>query len=60
MLLAMTVDSRILSIEETNRLAKFSSVEDLCAETVQILQKIPADLAQSLDLVNTLGRISSS
>jgi hypothetical protein len=50
-------------MDEAEKLAKLSSLEDLRAETVQILQKIPADLTQSLgypsqDLVATLSRVS--
>ncbi|KAI6184154.1 hypothetical protein M3Y97_00565900 [Aphelenchoides bicaudatus] len=61
--LAFTFDSRILSMDEAGKLAKLSNVGDLRAETVQILQKIPADLTQSLgyparDLVTTLSRVS--
>ncbi|KAI6228042.1 hypothetical protein M3Y95_00580700 [Aphelenchoides besseyi] len=61
--LAYTVDSRILSMNEAKHLASFTNVEDMRAQTVQILQSLPAQLTQTLDhnsqdLVSSLSRIS--
>uniref|UniRef100_A0A1I7YRH4 Large ribosomal subunit protein uL10m n=1 Tax=Steinernema glaseri TaxID=37863 RepID=A0A1I7YRH4_9BILA len=47
--LAVTVGHRIISIEEANKLAKLQSLEDVRAETAQILDRIPHQLVQSLD-----------
>lgn len=61
--LVITVDSKILPMHEAERLAKFENLDDMRAETVQILQQIPAQLTQTLDyqaqdLVSTLSRIA--
>ncbi|KAI6194240.1 hypothetical protein M3Y96_01104000 [Aphelenchoides besseyi] len=60
--LAYTVDSRILSMNEAKHLASLANVKDLRAQTVQILQSLPAQLTQTLahnsqDLVSSLSRI---
>ncbi|KAK0395153.1 hypothetical protein QR680_001142 [Steinernema hermaphroditum] len=47
--MAVTVGHRIISIDEASKLAKLNSLEDVRAETAQILDRIPHQLVQSLD-----------
>jgi ribosomal protein L10 len=47
--LAVTVDDRILSMKHVEELAKFSSFDQLWAQTVQILSQTSTELTQCLD-----------
>jgi len=47
--LAVAMDNRILSISHARELAKLGSLEDLRAQTTQILAQIPQQIVQTID-----------